>query len=161
MDNISTVLDRVTKERDLYLKRGLELASYPTQSPVVKEVFTAFAQAQAKFPSIAKEKQGYGYKYAELSSVLSSTLPILAEFELHFTQYTTRKNILHTRIGHSSGEYFESQYEMPFPTPEEFSAKNTKKTSYMQELGTIRTYTRRYEALALLGLQPDDDTDRV
>jgi len=161
MSDISTVLDRVTKERDLYLKRGLELASYPAQSPVTKEVFMAFAQAQGKFPSIAKEKQGYGYKYAELSSVLSHIIPILSEHGLHFTQYTTRKNILHTRIGHASGEYFESQYEMPFPTQEEFLQTNKKKTSYMQELGTIRTYTRRYEALALLGIHPDDDTDGI
>jgi hypothetical protein len=159
MNDISLVLDKITKERDIYLKRGLELASYPHQSAEVNEVFTAFAQAQASFPNVVKDTQGYGYKYADLSAVLRPIIPILAEHGMHFTQYTTRKNILHTRIGHSSGQYFESQCEMPFPRREEFTQVN-KKTSYAQELGSIRTYTRRYEALALLGLQPaGEDND--
>ena len=71
----------------------------------------------------------------------------------------TLDGILHTRIGHASGQFFESQYKIPVPTETEFSASN-KKTSYMQELGSRRTYVRRYEILAILGINPEgEDSD--
>lgn len=159
MHDIAIILDKVTKERDMYLKRGLELSYHPHQSTSVAEVFEAFSTAQGEFPAITKGKQGYGYKYAELSSVLGIIIPILSKHGLHFTQYITRDTILHTRIGHKSGQFFESQYRIPLPTPEEFSHEK-KKTSYMQELGSRRTYVRRYEALAILGLNPEgEDND--
>lgn len=156
---MTELLQKILQERDTYLRRGLEMAKYPHQSLAINEVFAAFAEAQAEFPSIAKDTQGYGYKYADLSVILKSIVPILSAHGLHFTQYMTRGNMLHSRIGHGSGQYFESQYEIPVPTEHEF-AQGNKKTSYMQELGSRRTYIRRYEALALLGLQPQgDDTD--
>ena len=159
MNDIALVIDKIIKERDAYLKRGLELASYPHQSTKVDEIYSAFSAAQGEFPPITKGKEGFGYKYAELSTVLGLIVPILSKHGLHITQYMTRNNILHTRIGHSSGQYFESQYTLPIPTQQEFEAGNKKK-SYMQELGTIRTYVRRYEALALLGINPEsEDTD--
>jgi len=153
------IIEKITKERDLYLKRGLELAQHPTQSPEVAEVFAAFSAAQAEFPAIAKSTQGYGYKYADLSGILGVIIPILTNHGLYFTQYMTRENVLHTRIGHSSGQYFESQCKIPLITPEEFANAN-KKTSYLQELGSRRTYIRRYEALAILGIHPEgEDSD--
>ena len=158
MNDIALVVDKIIKERDSYLKRGLELASYPHQSTKVDEIYSAFATAQGEFPPITKGKSGFGYKYAELSTVLGLIVPILSKHGLHITQYMTRNNILHTRIGHSSGQYFESQYSLPIPTQQAFEEGNKKK-SYMQELGTIRTYVRRYEAIALLGINPEDDTD--
>lgn len=159
MNELTLVIDKITKERDLYLKRGLELASYPHQSNKVEEVYTSFSQAQGEFPPITKGQSGYGYKYADLSTVLGLVIPILSNHGLHLTQYMTRNNILHTRIGHSSGQFFESQYAIPIPTQQYFESTNNKK-SYMQELGTIRTYVRRYEALALLGIQPEsEDSD--
>jgi len=159
MSELSIMIDTITKQRDLYLKRGLELASFPHQSSETALVFEAFAAAQGEFPSIIKLKQGYGYKYAELSHVLAMVTPVLSKNGLHFTQYMSRDNILHSRIGHSSGQYFESQYKIPALSEEEFSS-SSRKTSYMQELGSRRTYIRRYEALALLGIHPEgEDTD--
>ena len=159
MSDLALVIDRIIKERDLYLKRGLEIARYPHQSTALDEIYSAFATAQGEFPPITKGKSGYGYKYAELSTVLGLVIPILSKHGLHLTQYMTRNSILHTRIGHSSGQFFESQYLLPVPTQQEFEVVNKKK-SYMQELGTIRTYVRRYETLAILGIQPEnEDTD--
>lgn len=159
MNEFTGLLQSLIADRDDFLKRGIALATYPMQSKETADVFTAFSTAQSLFPNVSKDTQGYGYKYADLSAVLRPIIPILSEHGLHFTQYTTRKNMLHTRIGHSSGQFFESQCEMPFPTPEEFSNLN-KKTSYIQELGSIRTYIRRYEALAILGINPaGEDTD--
>jgi hypothetical protein len=159
MNEMALVIEKVIKERDMYLKRGLELASYPHYSGSLDEMYPAFAEAQGEFPSIVKEKKGYGYKYAELSSVLNLVIPVLSKHGLNLTQYMTRDCILHTRIGHASGQFFESQYKIPVPTEAEFSSSN-KKTSYMQELGSRRTYVRRYEILAILGINPEgEDSD--
>lgn len=156
---MNDLITQILKERDIYLKRGLELASYPQQSPAVEEVFEAFSQAQGEFPAVTKAQKGYGYRYADLATILATVRPHLSKYGLHFTQYITRDSILHTRVGHKSGQYFESQYKMPTLTEEAFARLN-KKTTYMQELGSRRTYIRRYEALAILGLNPDgEDTN--
>lgn len=148
------ILDKVTKERDTYLKRGIELSLYPSHSKEVNEVYTAFAQAQAEFPPISKAVQGYGYKYAPLDVVLKAVIPLLSKHGLIFTQYTTRENYLHTRIGHTSGQFFESQCRIPL-AQEDPSAKK----SFLQEIGSRKTYMRRYEALAILGIQPEAEDD--
>lgn len=152
MNDLSLIIDKIIKERDLYYKRGLELASYPHQSPKTEDVFAAFSQAQGEFPKITKDTQGYGYKYADLSKILSTITPILGKHGLHITQFITRNDMLHTRIGHSSGQYFESQCKLPNPP-----ADTSGKRNYMQELGSQRTYIRRYEILALLGINPEGD----
>jgi len=146
------------KELEAYKKQIL--SSHATQSVLTNEVYTAFAVAQGSFPAIVKDKQGYGYKYANFAVMLGTILPILSRHGLSFSQYTTPDNVCHTRIQHTSGQFFESQYIIPFPTREEFKVEN-KKTSYMQELGTIRTYTKKYEAFGILGIHPEDDTDGV
>ncbi len=179
-------LDKITRQRDDYLKRGHELkrdivvansyivdlkkklevanTGYPYQSENVNEVFTAFAKAQGEFPKIPKDKEvkysGTMYKYASLSAVFDYIIPVLSMNNLNLTQYITRTNVLHTRIAHSSGQFFESHYALPFPSQEEFTRENGKK-NYMQGLGAIRTYCRRYEIYNILGIFPDEDTDGV
>lgn len=165
-------LDKVTRERDLYLKRGLELRAeidhlknesfYPIQTNELNEVFTALAEAQGEFPLIQKDSMNYNkQKYASLEYILQQIKPILKKYKLNFHQYFTGRNTLHTRIGHSSGQFFESQYQVYFPTRVEH--KESKSTRpYEQELGCIRTYVRRYEAVAILGIQPGgEDTDGI
>lgn len=186
MSEVAATIEKLTREKDLYLKRGMELSkekeellkreetykkelaayrskpvdNHAIQSPVTDQVYAAFAKAQGSFPAIVKDKQGYGYKYANFSVLLGTMLPILSKHGLSFAQYTTPDNVCHTRIQHESGQFFESQYVIPFPTREEFKAEN-KKISYMQELGTVRTYTKKYEAFGILGIHPEDDTDGV
>ncbi|HHF6617994.1 TPA: ERF family protein, partial [Haemophilus influenzae] len=42
-------------------------------------------QAISQLGNLSKDKQGYGYKYAELSKVLDTCRPILAEHNLVIT----------------------------------------------------------------------------
>lgn len=190
MSEVTITLEKLTKERDAYYKRGVELSKeclkikeaydkeieshkktveshadqlansirHQTQSHQINEVYTAFSLAQGEFPAIIKDKQGYGYKYANFSVLLATILPILSKHGLSFTQVTTPDNVCHTRIQHKSGQFFESQYIYSFPTREEFKLEN-KKISYQQELGTVRTYTKKYEAFGILGIHPEDDQD--
>jgi len=175
-------LDKITKQRDDYLKRGHELkreleeaksyivdikkklevanTGYPYHSEKLDEVFTAFSKAQGDFPAIARNKKlkHRNSKYASLGGVLEAIIPSLAKNGLHITFIITRTNVLHTRIGHSSGQFFESHYTIPFPTEKEF-LENNRGGIYMQGLGTIRTYCRRYESYGILGISPDTDTD--
>ena len=158
-ENISEFLDKQIKEKELYLRRGLELARYPIQSKEINEVAAAFAKAQGEFPAISKGTKGFNYKYAELSNILNMVRPVLAQHDLYFQQYMTRDNMLHTRIGHVSGQWFESQFVIPIPTEKEFYEIGGKKTSYMQEIGSRRTYARRYEAITMLGIHPEGEDD--
>lgn len=131
-------------------------SSLPLQSEQVDEVYKAFSMAQLEFPSIAKASQGYGYKYANLAHILTAIIPILNKHGLAFIQFMSKDNILHTRIIHESGQYFESQTTIPLYNE---SDHGDNKRSYIQEIGSRRTYLRRYEALALLGLSPEADDD--
>lgn len=143
----------LTKERDAYLKRGIELSRYPHQSEKVTEVFTAFCKAQGEFPQIEKNVKGQ-YKYAGLSNILQKIIPVLSKHNLMLIQYMSGDNVLHTRIAHVTGQFFESQFKIPIPKEEDHKGK-----IYIQEVGTRRTYTRRYELITLLGICPDEDTD--
>ena len=144
----------ILKERDAFYKRGIQLASSKElTSETISEVTAAFAQAQSEFEPVTKNKQGYGYKYATLESLLDATRPVLNKHGLSLTQLVDENNILHTRIFHSSGEWFESRMKL-----KEVSASDKK--SYEQAYGTMMTYMRRYHALAVLGVQPsNEDTD--
>ncbi len=158
--SLAAVLEKIIKEKELYLKRGIELTFHPTQSDTINEISAALSKAQGEFSPLAKNTKGYNYKYTELACLLTMVIPILSNNQLAFTQYMTKDNILHTRISHSSGQWIESQFQIPMPSEKEFNETSGKKTSYMQEIGCRRTYARRYEALAILGIHPEgDDTD--
>lgn len=153
MNDNNPLLQRVIKERNQYIKRCFELSLHPHQSKEVTEVFTAFCKAQSEFPQIEKNVKGQ-YKYAGLSNILQKVIPVLTKNNLMLIQYISRDNILHTRIAHVTGQFFESQFKIPIPNEEDHKGK-----VYIQEVGTRRTYTRRYELITLLGICPDEDTD--
>lgn len=150
------IIEKITKERDAYLKRGLELARTPLQSAEVDQVYAAFLEAQKSFPSVQKNAKGYNYNYATLDDILYEILPLLHEQGLAFVQYMDTSDVLHTRIQHSSGQFFESQCKFPMPPHD-----GNDKKDWMQVIGTRRTYLKRYEAVALLGLSLDKDTDGI
>jgi len=153
---LSNLIGQLVKEKEQYLRRGLELAQHPFQSAEVDKVYAAFSKAQGAFTAIIKNTKGYNYRYAELSDILEMVRPILAKYGLHLSQYMSSKTTMHTRIGHDSGQWFASQWEVPMPQ----EGTTQTKMSFMQELGSRRTYARRYEVLSILGLQPQgEDND--
>jgi hypothetical protein len=116
------------------------------------ELVKALAKAQAKFPLIPKDKQVQAgarkYNYAELSTVIDLTKPVLLENGLVLTHGMESNGhaALTCRISHISGEWMESAYPLPA-------------TTNSQEIGSAITYGRRYTLCAMLGIATEDDDD--
>ena len=140
------------KERDAFYRRGMELAHNKCQSDDIGEIASAFAKAQKEYPPVTKSKQGYGYKYATLEGLLDVIRPVLNKHELSVSQFTDEYGILCTRVRHSSGQWFESRMKL-----KEVEAEG--KRSYEQAVGSMLTYMRRYQLLAILGAQPEGQDD--
>lgn len=102
-----------------------------------------------------KNKQGYGYKYAELSSILDMLRPILAKYELAILQpaYTNLEKqtvTVATRVIHSQGGVYETKYTLPV---------EKGKMTAVQSVGATTTYARRYSLCNIFGIAGDEDTD--
>jgi|SRR5882757_1499158 len=128
-----------------------------TQSESVGALFTALCQFQGEVVHIYKDSQAFGFKYADLGSVLDVVKPLLLKNGLCVSQMTTScertgKPALRTVLGHSSGEWISGT--MAFNEPEA-----TKKNSSIQNLGSVITYMRRYAICAILGITQTDDED--
>lgn len=144
------LLIHLIKERDSFYRRGLELAHNKCQSDSIQEISGAFAKAQAKFEPVTKNKQGYGYKYSTLENLLDMVRPILNANGLTISQHTDEYGVLATRLRHTSGEWFESRHRMK-------EVEGDNKRSPEQAYGSQMTYMRRYQILALLGVQPESE----
>lgn len=92
----------------------------------------------------------YGYKYADLSSIMTAVRPVMARHGLAISQpvQTIDDSLaVETLVMHTSGGIITSGrlvVRMP-PNP--------------QQTGSTITYLRRYQLCALLGIAPDDDDD--
>ncbi len=124
------------------------------QSETVKTIFESLAKAQAKFSTLPKDKNGYGYKYTDIDTVISYVRPILSENNLGFMQSLSTvdgKAAITTRLFHSSGEWIEDTTILPDVA--------MAKTNAAQNMGASITYMRRYFLCAMLGITSDEDTD--
>lgn len=125
------------------------------QSESINKLLEAFAKAQAEFTTLPKDKSGYGYKYTDLDTVISTVRPILAKNGLGFMQSLTTletgKSGITTRIFSAGGEYIEDTIALP-----EISVG---KTNAAQNMGAAITYMKRYALCAILGISSDEDTD--
>ena len=113
----------------------------------------ALSKLQGEIQNLYKDKQGYGYKYAELSSVLDVTRPLCAKYELSVTQLCgtdTTGVTVETVLLHSSGEWLSSTLSLPLCA--------TKGMASAQAIGSCISYGRRYSLAALVGIaQTDND----
>ncbi len=127
------------------------------QSESITKLLGAFTKAQAEFTTLPKDKQGYGYKYTDLDTVISAVRPILAKHGLGFMQTLTNleggKSAITTRLFSSEGEYLEDTIGLPDVA--------MAKTNSAQNLGASITYMKRYALCAMLGISSDEDTDAV
>ena len=124
------------------------------------ELIEALIEFQKTCPSIAKDKEGYGYKYTPLEKFLSVVNPALNKVGLAQSQSydfaispdgETSKTIIVTTLFHKSGASITSRLPVREPL-----GKNAKK-DIMHEWGGITTYSRRYALKMILGLEPDMD----
>lgn len=116
---------------------------------------SALVKAQVELHNPDRNQTGYGYKYADLASILEQTKPVLKKHGLSITQLATDDG--NGRVGvttilmHESGEYVQSNLTLPIP-----EMKGANKT---QAAGAAITYARRYAISAILNIAADEDTD--
>lgn len=129
----------------------------------IDKLITALAEATVNFPVIEKTEsvkitakesgRVFEFLYAPLEVINKAVTKPLAEKGLvviHINAKEDGKNILKTRLCHSSGQWIQSQLEFQNYT-------NAK------DLGAILTYYRRYQICGLLNLaaEEDDDAERI
>jgi len=114
----------------------------------------ALAAAQGQMSDVQKNKQGYGYKYATLESILSMARPVLAKNKLSILQSHGNSDTMitvTTRIMHESGEWIEDTGGVEF--------QQLKGMNNAQAVGSAITYLRRYQLSAMLNITSDEDLD--
>lgn len=120
----------------------------------IDKLAAALSAAQADMQTVHKAQEGYGYKYADLASILEMARPILQAHGLAVVQLPVSCDDgqagLETIIMHTSGQSIARTYSMP--------VEKGKGMSLAQAHGAVITYMRRYSlASALLISQEDND----
>ena len=111
----------------------------------------ALVAAIAEVPTIPKNAQAYGYKYATLDDILTVVKPILAKHNLALIQPLTGEG-LETIIMHESGQCIRETVTLP-------SMSENKKMNAAQAVGATITYMRRYALSSILCISTDEDSD--
>ena len=120
----------------------------------MKNISKALLAVQQELKPVRKDRSGYGYKYADLSSVLDAITELLNKHGVVVLQptaagpdghATVRTILLHAE----SGEQLDSVISVPF-APQ-------AKLSVAQCFGSALTYARRYALTALLSIPTEDD----
>lgn len=123
------------------------------ESPELNKLFEALAKAQMEMEIAKNDSVNPYYKssYADLKSIVEASRPVLAKNGLCVIQRTIPgKNglsFLHTRLGHSSGQWMESLIAINPPKQD------------IQTLGSYMTYLRRYSYSTMVGVVTGDEDD--
>lgn len=118
----------------------------------MKNLFKNLAAFQQEVPVIHKGTQGYGYSYANLSTIFEVINPLLKKHGLGFTQLVGSNEIKTIIFDIATGETIETTTNIP----DNVELKGMNK---FQVLGSAITYIRRYALSSALGLITDKDTD--
>lgn len=124
------------------------------KSEQINELSVALKSAQNEFKVIVKDKDGYGYKYADLETIIQETKEKLTEYGLSFSQVAgcdQSGDYIETILMHDSGQWLSGKLYL--------KTANLKNLSPMQSLGVAITYARRYSLQAILGVSTEEDTD--
>lgn len=124
-------------------------------SETIANLSKALVEAQLELDNPGKNKQGYGYAYADLASIIDQVKPVLAKHKLTVIQTPSQtdngKIGVTTMLIHESGEYIAGTIELPIP--------DMKSANVTQQAGAAYTYARRYALTGVLGISADEDTD--
>jgi len=122
-------------------------------SEKIDSLTIALSKAQSVIENVSKDKQAYGYKYADLASCLQAIKKPLADNGLAVSQLMSRdtqgNNILVTLLMHESGQWLKSISNI--------ESVVMKQCNGLQQLGAGLTYARRYALSAIVGLTQEDD----
>ena len=122
-------------------------------SEQIDQIATALAKAQAGIRDAAKSSQGYGYRYADLATVLQIVRPALTAQNIAVVQDTETvedRICVTTTLMHASGQWVAS-------SPLSLLIEAKKGLSAAQNAGSVVTYARRYSLAAMVGLAQEDD----
>ena len=120
-------------------------------SDTLGKISPALVAALGQLRGVAKDSKNPHFKndYASLEAVIETARPVLASHGLAFMQglgeYVGGAMTVSTRILHESGEWIESDFQMPV-------AKSDP-----QGTASASTYARRYSLMGILGLPAVDD----
>jgi ERF superfamily len=135
------------------IKISKTVISEPHRSPELHELFSAMAKAQAEMKIAGQDSENPFFKnfYADLASLVRASRPSLTKFGLSVLQQVLPNDdgqmILHTILGHSSGQYIESRMRI-------LPVKND-----IQSFGSYITYLRRYSYAAIIGCVASGEDD--
>ncbi len=131
----------------------------------VADLVAALSKAQGAFHEIPKNKTGkvrgtttrgqsyeYEYKYADIADVLRVCRPVLSSNGLAVVQLseTKGKAVTVTTMLMHGNQWIRTTITANVPD---------SRGSWVQELGKIITYLRRYALCAMIGVQAEEDVD--
>lgn len=136
----------------------------------ITKVLQSIAEFQDNCPPIPKNKQGFGYKYAELGTIANIINPILKNVGISYYHNTVFKDVTEhrsitlfgasTTVFHRvSGQSLYSEFSAPITIPKNNKGKDS--LTHAQACGVNITYGKRYTLSALLGITTDEDIDGV
>lgn len=150
--DISEQLQLLTQKID-ELKVLLQVPKLQTRSAETQELFTALAKAQADIPIATHHSTNPYFQstYADMAEIIRVSRPALTKNGLSVIQQLLDNDqgqvILHTILGHSSGQWIETQMKVIPP-------KND-----VQTMGSYILVLRRHTYAALVGIATDDEDD--
>jgi hypothetical protein len=144
---VEALQEPITEEQAQYAK---ELAE---SEPInLGNVYEALSDFQLEVPILVKNTQGYGYKYVDLTEIVSTITPILSRHKLVVVQYLKGHGIVTELVHTPSMTKIDSYVEIP-------QNVNLKGQNEYQAYGSAITYFRRYQWVTICGLVADVDTD--
>lgn len=125
------------------------MACFQAECPPVKKTKTA---------KIVSAKGNFSYSYAPLDQILSVASRVLGKYGLSisWSQEVSEKTVTaEARVAHAMG-HVESSGKVVIPIT---LSEDGRGASPAQRVGIAMSYAKRYAALSILGLAPEDDTD--
>lgn len=121
-------------------------------SPTLKELATNLAKAQAEFKIAEKNQKNPFFKssYADWQAIVHASRPALCKYGLSIVQSTINKedgSYLVSILLHASGEWISSEAKINPPKQD------------IQAISSYRTYLKRMEYAALVGVVTGDEDD--
>ncbi len=115
------------------------------------------SQIHKKIENVSKNKEGYNYRYAELSQLTELINPLLGEAGLSFTQFpntNTNDNggiivSITSLLASEDGGYLKDFISMEV----DFSSHLSK----AQSIGAVITYARRYSIASIFNIAQEDN----
>lgn len=116
------------------------------QSEHIDKLFPALHEVQKHLTGVQvdAENDHFKAKYPTLEAVMRTIRPVLTENDLFLSQLPNGESLV-TLLCHTSGQWIGCETAL------------INKKGDAQGMGSAITYARRYAAMAILGLSPEDD----